>query len=129
HRRPPQWLDHAPALHAIRAYARPDRRSAPLNARRLQIHFPAPLGDIVGVADAVAKLRPFAAKITDACHSCPFEPKLKLYRKPCVPVRGTLRLDTPSSTPMPNSEDRPSTRMAVGISHESCTYSSAARKA
>jgi hypothetical protein len=35
-----------------------------------QIDVPAPLGDVVGVADAVTELRLFAADITLLCHDC-----------------------------------------------------------
>jgi hypothetical protein len=35
---------------------------------RTQIHIPAPLGDVVGVADAVSRLRLLAADITLLCH-------------------------------------------------------------
>lgn len=41
-----------------------------LGAHRAQVDVPAPLGDIVGVADIVAELRPLAANITDLCHDC-----------------------------------------------------------
>ena len=35
---------------------------------RAQIHVPAPLGHVVGVADVISKLRPFAAYFTNLCH-------------------------------------------------------------
>src|ERR1035437_9781053 len=37
-------------------------------AHRLQIQIPAPLGDVVGVTDAVAKLRLTTAHIANLCH-------------------------------------------------------------
>ena len=37
---------------------------------RTQVHIPAPLGNIVRVADAVSKLRLLAADITLLCHDC-----------------------------------------------------------
>jgi hypothetical protein len=37
-------------------------------AHRAQIHVPAPLGDVMGMADIVSKLRPFAANLTNLCH-------------------------------------------------------------
>ncbi|GAC1509013.1 MAG: hypothetical protein NVS1B11_13120 [Terriglobales bacterium] len=40
-----------------------------LGVNRTQVHVPAPLADIVGVADIVSKLRPFAAYITCLCHN------------------------------------------------------------
>ena len=33
-----------------------------------QVHVPAPLGDVVGVADIVSELRPLAAELTYLCH-------------------------------------------------------------
>ena len=39
-----------------------------LSAHWAQIDVPAPLGDIVRVADVVAKPRPFAADLTNLCH-------------------------------------------------------------
>jgi hypothetical protein len=35
---------------------------------RLQIEVPTPLGDVVGVTDAIAELRAPAADITNLCH-------------------------------------------------------------
>jgi hypothetical protein len=35
---------------------------------RAQIDVPAPLGDVVGVTDVVAGLRPFAANFANLCH-------------------------------------------------------------
>ena len=37
---------------------------------RTQIYVPAPLGDVVRVADAVSELRLLAADITLLCHDC-----------------------------------------------------------
>jgi hypothetical protein len=39
-------------------------------ADRTQIDVPAPLSHIVGVADVVSKLRPFAADRANLCHDC-----------------------------------------------------------
>lgn len=36
---------------------------------RAQVDVPAPLGNVVGVADVVAELRPFAADVTYASHN------------------------------------------------------------
>src|SRR5260370_42562446 len=41
-----------------------------LGVHRAQIDVPAPLGDVVGVADAVSRLRLLAADITLLCHDC-----------------------------------------------------------
>src|SRR5258705_12033887 len=35
---------------------------------RPQVHVPAPLGDVMGVADVVAELRPLATDLTYLCH-------------------------------------------------------------
>ncbi|MCU1268881.1 MAG: hypothetical protein JWN74_175 [Acidobacteriaceae bacterium] len=35
---------------------------------RAQIDVPAPLGHVVGVADVISKLRPFAADLANLCH-------------------------------------------------------------
>ena len=43
-------------------------RSLHDRANGAQIYVPAPLSDVVGVADIVSKLRPFAAHFTYACH-------------------------------------------------------------
>ena len=42
--------------------------SANLGVHRTQVDVPAPLGDVVGVADAVSRLRLLAADITLLCH-------------------------------------------------------------
>jgi hypothetical protein len=42
--------------------------SAYFGVHRAQIHIPAPLGDVMGVADIVSELRPFAAEFTYLCH-------------------------------------------------------------
>jgi len=56
------------AAQAGRADADAFGRGADFSPHRAQIHVPAPLGDIVGVADVVAELRPFTANITYLCH-------------------------------------------------------------
>jgi hypothetical protein len=38
------------------------------SAHGAQIHVPAPLSDVVSVADVIPKLRPFAAHFTYTCH-------------------------------------------------------------
>ena len=37
-------------------------------AHRAQVHVPAPLAYIMGVADLISKLRPFAADFAYSCH-------------------------------------------------------------
>ena len=37
-------------------------------ANRAQVYVPTPLGHVMGVADIVSKLRPFAADFAYACH-------------------------------------------------------------
>jgi hypothetical protein len=56
------------ALEAGGAHAHTLMRSLHDRAYRAQIHVPAPLGDVMGVADVVSKLRPFAAHFAYACH-------------------------------------------------------------
>jgi hypothetical protein len=41
-----------------------------LGVHRTQIDVPPPLGDIVGVADVISKLRPLAAYFANLCHDC-----------------------------------------------------------
>src|SRR5712691_3410171 len=41
-----------------------------LGTNRTQVDVPAPLAHVVGVADGVTELRPFAADITNLCHEC-----------------------------------------------------------
>ena len=43
-------------------------RSAYFGVDRAQVHVPAPLGDVVGMADIVSELRPLAADLTYLCH-------------------------------------------------------------
>ena len=57
-----------PTLQAACADADTPVRSLNYGANRAQIHVPAPLGDVMGVADIVSKLRPFAADFAYACH-------------------------------------------------------------
>src|SRR6185312_6375983 len=56
------------ALQARSADAHPPMRTLHDCAHRPQIHVPAPFGDVMGVADIVSKLRPFAAHFAYACH-------------------------------------------------------------
>jgi hypothetical protein len=46
------------------------RRRTHAGVHRTQIYIPAPLGNVVGVADAVSELRLLAADITLLCHDC-----------------------------------------------------------
>jgi hypothetical protein len=52
--------------------AGPYALGGPIHAgmHRTQVHIPAPLGDVVRVADAVSELRLLAADITLLCHDC-----------------------------------------------------------
>ena len=61
-------LLYLPTLEAGSANAHPPVRPLHYRAHRAQIHVPAPLGDVMGVADIVSKLRPFAAHFAYACH-------------------------------------------------------------
>lgn len=56
------------ATKAGRADADPLSLAIDLGVHRTQIDVPAPLGDVVGVADAVSRLRLLAADITLLCH-------------------------------------------------------------
>src|SRR6185312_16301663 len=46
-----------------------------LGVHRAQIDVPAPLGDVVGVADVISKLRPLAADFAYLCHDYSREDK------------------------------------------------------
>jgi hypothetical protein len=73
HLRPTTWLlrlDHFAAANAGRADAHALCGSAHAGVHGTEIHVPAPLGYIVGVADAVSELRLLAADITLLCHDC-----------------------------------------------------------
>jgi len=56
------------AAQAGRADADPLSLAVDLGVHRTQVDVPAPLGDVVGVADAVSRLRLLAADITLLCH-------------------------------------------------------------
>ena len=56
------------ATQAGRADADPLSLAFHLGVHRTQVDVPAPLGDVVGVADAVSRLRLLAADITLLCH-------------------------------------------------------------
>src|SRR5579871_758182 len=56
------------AAQAGRADADPLSLTIHLGVHRTQVNVPAPLGDVVGVADAVSRLRLLAADITLLCH-------------------------------------------------------------
>jgi len=57
-----------PALEAGSAHPHAPVRSLNDRAHRAQVHVPSPFGDVMGVADIVSKLRPFAAHFAYACH-------------------------------------------------------------
>jgi hypothetical protein len=60
-----------PASQAGRANADTLARALPhFGVDWAQIDVPSPLGHIVGVADVVSKLRPFAADLAYLCHDC-----------------------------------------------------------
>jgi hypothetical protein len=59
-----------PASQAGRADAYPLGRAFYFGVDRAQIDIPAPLGDVVGVADVISKLRPLAANLANLCHDC-----------------------------------------------------------
>ena len=56
------------ATQAGRADADPLSLTIHFRVHRTQINVPAPLGDVVGVADAVSRLRLLAADIALLCH-------------------------------------------------------------
>ena len=55
-------------LQAIGADAQPLGRAFYHGAHRTQVHIPAPLAHVVGVADLISKLRAFAADFAYSCH-------------------------------------------------------------
>jgi len=59
---------HFSALQAASADADPTVRSLNDGANRAQVHVPASFCDVMGMADVVSKLRPFAADFAYACH-------------------------------------------------------------
>src|SRR3954470_23429692 len=61
-------LNDLAALQALRANAHPLAAGADFGPDRAKVHVPAPLGDVVGVADVVSRLRLFAADCADLCH-------------------------------------------------------------
>jgi len=61
-------FDHFAAAQAGGADANPFGSGAHLGVDRSQIYVPAPLGDVMGVADVVSELRPLAADLTYVCH-------------------------------------------------------------
>ena len=56
------------AADARRASTKSLAHALNLGLHRTKIDVPTPLGDVVGVADVVSKLRPFAADIAYSCH-------------------------------------------------------------
>jgi len=63
-------LDDFAAAQAGGAYAQTLGGALHLGTDRTQVDIPAPLAHVVGVADGVTELRPFAADITNLCHEC-----------------------------------------------------------
>ena len=61
-------FDDFAALEAARADANALANALHLGVNRTQIDVPAPLSHIVGVADVISELRPFAADFTYLCH-------------------------------------------------------------
>src|ERR1700756_3707 len=56
------------AAQAGRAHADALGRALHFRVDRPQIDVPAPLSDVMGVADVISKLRPLAANLTNLCH-------------------------------------------------------------
>src|SRR3954454_20022842 len=71
------------ALQALRANAHAFATGADFGAHGAQVNVPATLGNVVGVADVVSRLRLLAADSADLCHEfCLFNVKLRrTYRK------------------------------------------------
>ena len=63
-------FDDFPAAQAGRTNPNAFGRALHLGVHRTQIDVPPPLGDIVGVADVIPKLRPLAADFANLCHDC-----------------------------------------------------------
>ena len=63
-------FDHFAATQAGGADAHALGGSAHASVYGAQVHVPAPLGDVVGVADAVSRLRLLAADFTLLSHDC-----------------------------------------------------------
>lgn len=61
-------FDHFPRLQAVGADAQPLGCALDHRAHRAQINVPAPLADIMGVADGISKSRPLAANCAYLCH-------------------------------------------------------------
>ena len=61
-------FDDFAAAEAGGANANPFSSGAHFGVHWPQIHVPAPLGDVMGVADVISKLRPLAADLTYLCH-------------------------------------------------------------
>ena len=61
-------LLHLPTLQTAGAHLHASMRSLNDRPDRTQIHVPAPLGDVMSVADVISKLRPLAADFAYACH-------------------------------------------------------------
>ena len=63
-------LLHLPTLQTAGAHLHASMRSLNDRPDRTQIHVPAPLGDVMSVADVISKLRPLAAYLANLCHDC-----------------------------------------------------------
>ena len=63
-------LNHFAAAEAGSTHAYALGGSAHAGMHRTQVHIPAPLGDVMRVADSVSKLRLLAADFTLLCHDC-----------------------------------------------------------
>ena len=63
-------LDDFAAAQAGRADAHALGGRADFGVHGAQVDVPAPLGHVVGVADVISKLRPFAADRANLCHDC-----------------------------------------------------------
>src|SRR3954467_3423419 len=76
-------LDNLAALQALGADAHAFAAGADFGAHGAQVHVPATLGHVVGVADVVSRLRLLAADSADLCHDfLPLKVKLRrTYRK------------------------------------------------
>ena len=61
-------FDHFAGFQAGSAHAHPLISMLSCRVHWTQVHVPAPLADVVGVADVVAKARAFAANLTYSCH-------------------------------------------------------------
>ena len=61
-------LNNFAAAQAGSAHADPLAGTLHFGVNRAEIDVPAPLGHVMGVADVISELRPFAAYFTNLCH-------------------------------------------------------------